>query len=153
MAVYRDRRLLNVRHAGLERANDPGIVRGRGVTHCVRNVYSGGAGFDHGLDDVAQKVDLGAGGIFGREFDVLAEAACEAYALHGLFNNLLASHAQLVFTVNGRRGQEDVNARLLGELKGFPGAGDVAFIGTGQAADGGAGDFGGDGADGLKVAV
>ena len=62
-------------------------------------------------------------------------------------------HPQLVLAVDRRGGQEDVDPRPLGELDGLPGAVDVALVAPGQAADGRAGDLGGDGPDRLEVAV
>ena len=71
----------------------------------------------------------------------------------GALDDLLAGHPELVLAVDGRGGQEHVDARLLGVLDGLPGAVDVAVVAAGEAADGRAGDLGGDGADGLEVAL
>ncbi len=62
-------------------------------------------------------------------------------------------HPELVLSVDGGGGQEDVDTGFLGVLDGFPGAVDVAFVAAGEAADGRAGDLGGDGSDGLEVTL
>jgi hypothetical protein len=66
-------------------------------------------------------------------------------------DDLLGGHAELVLSVNRRGGQEDMDAGLLGVLDRLPGAVDVAVVAAGQAADGRAGDLGGDGAHGVEV--
>ena len=69
-----------------------------------------------------------------------------------LLDDLGLGHPQLVLAVDGRGGQEDVDARLLGVLDRLPGAVDVAVVAPGQAADRRAGDLGGDRPHGLEVA-
>ncbi len=56
--------LLQVRDGG-------GVLRGDGVADRVGNVDRGGAGLDDALDDLGEEVEFGAGGVLGREFDVL----------------------------------------------------------------------------------
>ena len=49
-------------------------VRRRGVADGVGNVDRRGAGVDGRFDHLAEKIGLGAGGVFGRELDVVAVA-------------------------------------------------------------------------------
>src|SRR5207249_909270 len=49
---------------------DFAVAVGRGVADGVREIDCGGAGFDSGVDDFFQEIQLGAAGVFGGEFDV-----------------------------------------------------------------------------------
>ena len=49
-----------------------------GVADGVGNVERGGAGFDDGFENLEQKFRVGAGGVFGRKFDVVAECPRQA---------------------------------------------------------------------------
>ena len=152
VAVGADDRPLDIGHALLERADHLAVLQRRGVADGIGNVDGGGAGFDGGLDDLAKKVDLGAGGVFGAELDVRAISLGPSHAGDGLLDDLGLGHPQLVLAVNGRSGQKDVDPRFLSVLDGFPGAVDVAVVAPGQPADRRAGDFRGDGPDRLEVA-
>ena len=48
------------------------VVQRRGVADGVGDVDRRGAGGDGRFDDAAEEVGLGAGGVFGRELDVVA---------------------------------------------------------------------------------
>ena len=120
VAMGADNRPVDTGHPLLERANDPGVLLRRGVADGVWNVDGGCAGFDGGLHHVAEEVELSAGGIFGAELDVgaISLGACDSG--DGLLNDLRLGHSQLVFAMNGRSGQKDVNSRLLRETGWLP---------------------------------
>ena len=74
VAVDADHGLVDVRHAFAQRANHVAHMGRRGVADGVGNVDRRGAGVDGGFDHLAQKIDFGAGGILGRELDIVAIA-------------------------------------------------------------------------------
>ncbi len=78
VAVDADHRAVDVRHALDEGSDDVAEVRRRGVADGVGNVDRRRAGVDRGFDDLAEEVELGARGVFGRELDVVAVAARRA---------------------------------------------------------------------------
>ena len=51
-----------------------GVLGGRGVADGVGDVDGRRAGLDGGLDDLAEEVDLGPGGVLGAELDVVADS-------------------------------------------------------------------------------
>jgi hypothetical protein len=108
LAVRADRRLVDVGDAVLERDRAP--YSGRGVADGVGDVDGRRAGLDRGLDDVAEKVALGAGGVFGRKLDVVAVADGSLHTGHRPLDDLLAGHLELELAVDGARGQEDMDA-------------------------------------------
>ena len=63
---------------------------------------------------------LGAGGVFGRELDVVAIAGGPLHAGDGPLDDLLLGHLQLELAMDGAGGQEDVDPRLLGVLRRLP---------------------------------
>ena len=83
MAVDADHGLVDVRHAVDEVLDDAGEVGRRGVADRVGNVDRRGAGVDRRLDDPAEEIELGAGGVFGRELDVVAVALGPLHAVDG----------------------------------------------------------------------
>jgi hypothetical protein len=126
-------------------------MRGDGIADGVGDVDRRRPGLDRRRDDLAEEVDLGPSGVFGAELDVVADRLRAADALDGPPDDLGAGHLELVFTVDRRRGEEDVDPRRLRVLEGLPGPIDVAVVTPGEAADGGPGHFGRDGPDGLEV--
>ena len=70
------------------------------------------------LDDLGQEVQLGAGGVLGREFDVVAVALGPLDALDGSADDLFLGHLELEFAMDGAGGEEDVDARLGGVAQG-----------------------------------
>ena len=65
---------------------------GHGVADGVGDVDRGGAGLDGLLDDLGEEIELGAGGVFGRELDVVAVAAGPLDAFDGAADDLLLGH-------------------------------------------------------------
>ena len=69
-----------------------------------------------------------------------------------MLQHLMRFHLQFVFAVDGRGGDEGMDAAALGVAHGFGAAADVFFIGARQASDGGAFTNAGDGFDGFEIA-
>src|SRR5262249_36829142 len=84
--------------------------RGYGVADGVGDVESGCADFDYGVEDPAEEIGIGAGGVFGREFDVIAKRFCQTNGFAGLRDALLTGDAQLVLQVDVGGCEEHVNA-------------------------------------------
>ena len=91
----------------------PYCVR-RGVADRVGDVDRRGPGVDGRLDDLAEEVELGAGGVLGRELDVVAIADGPLHAGDGPRDDLLLVHLELELAVDRAGGEKDVNPRLLG---------------------------------------
>src|ERR1700687_3232772 len=62
---------------------------GDGVADGVRNVERGGSSFDDGFEHLEQKFRVGAGGVFGRKFNVVAECPRQADRVACLFQSCL----------------------------------------------------------------
>ncbi len=153
MAVDADHGLVDVRHAVRAACVITSAhVRRRGVADGVGNVDRGGAGVDGRLDHFAEEVELGAGGVFGRELDVVAVARGPLHAGHGPLDDLVLAHLELELAMDGAGGQEDVDPGSLGVLERLPGPVDVLIVAAGQAADGRPAHRLGDFPDGLEVA-
>ena len=56
-----------------EMGDGGGVLAGHGVADRVGDVDGGGADLDDALDDLGEEVQLGAGGVFRRELDVIAD--------------------------------------------------------------------------------
>ena len=76
----------------------PAVVRRRGVADRVGNVDRRRAGGDRRLDHLAEEIGLGAGGVLGRELDVVAIAAGPLHAGDGPGDDLLL----VIFSLNSR---------------------------------------------------
>ena len=72
VAVDADHRPVDVRHAVAEQGDTAAHVGRRGVADGVGDVHRGRPGGDRRLDDLAQEVVFGAGGVLRRELDVVA---------------------------------------------------------------------------------
>ena len=116
VAVNADHGLIDVGHAFFERANDIAVLRRRGVANRVGNVDGGGAGRDGGFDDLAEEIDFGAGGVFGREFDVVAIADGALHAGDRAVNDFVLIHLEFELAMDGAGGEEDVDPRRRGRL-------------------------------------
>ncbi len=136
-----------------EVGEDFAVAPGRGVADGVGEVDGGGAGFDGGLSDLFEKLELGATGILGREFNIAGVGQRLLDGLHADPDDLLLSLSQLVVAVNLGRGAEDVDAAELGGADGLAGAFDVFGRGAGQAADNAFLDDFGDCLDRLEVTL
>jgi hypothetical protein len=90
----------------------------RGEADGVGQVDGGGAGGDGHARDLDQVVQLGTGGILGRELDIVDVGAGQRDVLAYRFQDLLAAHAQLVLAVQWAGRQEYVQARIGGGFQG-----------------------------------
>ncbi len=124
-----------------------------GIADGIRNIERSGAGFDYGVEYLAEEFGIGAGGVFGRKFDVIAKRFRKRYRFAGVGKAVFAADPQLVLQVNVGGGKNDVNARMGGVFQGFPGALDIRAAGAAQACNDGAADDGGDGLHGREVAI
>ncbi len=123
-----------------------------GVADGVGEVDGGGAGLDGGVGDFLEKLQFGTRGIFGGEFDVLGVLERSLNGLDTDSDNIFLALFELVIAVDFGGGAEDVYAGVLCGLEGLTGAVDIGGYTSGQSADGGLGDDGGDGLDGVEVA-
>ncbi len=112
------------------------LVRNR-VSHRVRNVDRGGAGFDDGFDHLREEIELGARGVFGRELHVIAEFARDLHALDRHADDFLLRHVELELAMDGAGGQEHVDATLRRGRHRLRDQFDVAAVATREAADDG----------------
>ena len=99
VAVHGPNGFVAVGHAFTQRFNEIAIQLWNGIADGVGHVDGGGAFTNHGLDHAAQKIHIAAVPIFGAEFDIGTQIACEPHRLHGLLQHLVGSHAQLFFHV------------------------------------------------------
>jgi hypothetical protein len=126
---------IDIRDAGHQR-RDPFVHFGRcRISHGIGDVDGGGTGIDGRFDDVAKEIDFGSGGIFRREFDIIAITGSSSHPRDGAGDDLLLRHSQFEFAVDGRGGEEDVNARGFGSLERFPGAIDILIVAPSQPTD------------------
>ena len=111
------------------------IWAGVGVSDRVGNVHCRGSGGNRLLDHLAQEIGLRPNGVFRREFDVGTVADGPLHTGNRPLDDVVLAHLQLVFAVDGAGGQEDVDARLFGMAKRFPGPVDIGVAAAGQTAD------------------
>ena len=102
---------------------------------------------------LGEEVGLGAGGVLGRELDVVDVLARHLHALDGAAHDLFLRHGELELAVDGARGEEDVKPRARGFLQGVPRAIDVLAIAAREPRNHGASDSARDLSHGLEVAV
>src|SRR6267142_60038 len=128
------------------------VAFGRGVADGVGEIDRRGAGLDGGLGDLFQEIELGAAGIFGREFDVAGVGQGLLNRLDADADDFFLALAELEIAVDFGGGAEDVNAGALGALDGFAGAFDVFGRTAGQAAADGGFQFSSNRLNGFEVA-
>jgi len=126
---------------------------GNRVADGVGNIERGGAGFDDGFQNLAKEFGIGAGGVFGRKFDVVTKRFGKRDRFAGVCQTFLAADAQLVLQVNVGGGEEDVNAWASGMFQCFPGTLDIGAAGAGQSGDDGSANDRGNGFYGGEVAI
>jgi len=152
VTVNAQHHLVDAAHVLFQVGDGGSVLAGHGIADRVGNVDGGGAGLDGALDHLGQEVQLGAGGVLGRELDVLAVTAGPLDPFDSPTNNLLLGHLQLELAVDGAGSQEDVDTRPVGIAQGLPGPVDVVVVAARQAADDRALDLPGDGLHRLEVA-
>ena len=144
--------LVDAANVLFEMRDGGGVLARHGVADGVGDVDRRGAGFDDALDDLGEEVELGAGGVFRRELDVVADGLGALDALDGPADDLVLGHLELELAMDGAGGQEDVDARPRRIAERCPGAVDVVGVAAGQAADDRALDLAGDGLHRLEIA-
>ena len=102
MAVDRNNRFTNILHLGQHGQDHLFVFVRRGVADRIGHVDRSGPGFNRGLDYLAEEVQVRAGGVLGRELDILAQAAGVADHLAGLGQGFLAGHPKEMFKMNIR---------------------------------------------------
>ena len=124
-----------------------------GVADGVGNVHRRGAGLDGRLDDLGEEVQLGAGGVLGRELDVLADSLG---ALARPRRRAATISSLAIFSLNSRWmalvARKTWMRGSAASLERFAGAVDVGVVAAGQAADDRPAHFAGDGLHRLEIA-
>ena len=92
--------------------------------------------FDHRLHHLRQKFRLGAGSIFGAEFDVVAEGFGVSHGIASLLDDLVFGLVELELAVDGTGCQKYVDAATVaGRGNGLGGGIDVLGDRAGKAGD------------------
>ena len=123
-----------------------------GIAHGIGQVDGGRPGLDGRLHHPAEEILVRTGGVLGGEFHVVGIARAATHPGLDHLEHHLRLLAQLVLHVQGRRGEEGVDARTPGHLDGLPAAVDVVVHATGQTGDLDVARLLGDAAHGLEVA-
>ncbi len=137
VAVHGKDRLVRVGHPLEELADGLAELVRQVVAHGIRDVDGAGAGIDGRLHDAAEKVHLRTPGILGGELHVVGVTARALHRPDRLFHHLVGRHAQLLFHVDGRDGDEGVDARPVRGPERLAGAVYILFQRPRQTADGG----------------
>src|SRR5208282_447389 len=153
VAVGRDRYFVDTGDLLAQRADEGAVFFRHAVPDRIGNVNSGSASRDDCFDHLAEKRDIGTGGVFGREFNVGAERLGVPNRFLRLLQALLACNAKLVLQMNVRSCQKNMDARVRRSLQCLPGAVHVADTSTSQARDDGTPHQGGDALYGFEVAI
>jgi hypothetical protein len=153
VAMHRDHRLVDVRHAVPDHPDQIGEFLGVGVAHRVRDVDRGGAGLDRALDAAAQEIVLGARPVLAGPFHVVAVAPRAGHAVDHRLVHLLGRLLQLDRHVQRAGRDEGVDAFPGSGLERLGGAVDVGAAGARQRADHAVLDLLGDLVDRAKVAL
>ncbi len=135
VAVARDDHVLAARRVLTDVADQLAVLLRHGVADGVGDVERGRAGLDGHGQHLVEEAGIAAAGVLGAELDVGAQSAGIAHHLAHPLHHLLRRHLELVLHVDGRSGQEGVDARAVGALDRLPGGVDVVVVGAGQAGD------------------
>ena len=126
VAMHRDDRLLDVLHLFADVGDQLSVFRGGGVPYGVRDVDRGGSGVNGRLDDPGQVIPIRTGGVLGGELHILRVPFGMGHGAAGFLQNLFPALSQLVFQMNVRGGDKDMDPRRPGVFQGFPGCIDIA---------------------------
>ncbi len=140
-------------HRGDDRGEELGDLVRRGVADRVGQVDRRGAGVDHRFDDLVEEARIAAGGVLGRELDVVGEAAGTRHRRHGALEALLARDPELALQVQIGGGDEGVDAAAGRGFEGLAGGVDVARSAARQRRDHGPSYFRRDPAHRLGVVL
>ena len=153
VAMGAEDRAVGVGHPLDDRLEEAGDLVRRRVSDRVGQVDRGRAGIDDGLDDATQEIQVAAGGVFGRELDVVGVAARARDGIDGRSQAGLSRHPEFCRQVQVRRRDERVNAAPRGWCQRLAGAVDVCRRAARQRRDDRVLDGSGDLADGLGIRV
>ena len=152
MAVDADHGPVDAPHPAAQALDNAEHLLRRGIADGVGNIDCGRPGIDHGLDNAAEKRQVGAGGVLRRKFHISAEVAGAFDARHGPGGDLILAHPQFELAVDRTRRQKYVDAGPLRHAQCLPRPVDVGVVAAGQPADDRPADAGGNLADTGKVA-
>ena len=153
MAMHRPDRFVGIGDALAQGFNQSAKLLRQRVADGIRHIDRGRARLDDLLDDAAQKINVRTPGVFRRKLDVIGVLACPTYCTHGLIDHLRRLHAQLFFHVDGRGGDEGMQARRTRDAHGLTATAHILFIGARQAADRAVFDRAGYGLHRLEIAI
>ena len=153
VAVHRPNGFVAVGDALAQSANEFAIQLRNGIAHRVRHIDGGGAFLDDGFDHTAQKVHIAAVAIFRAEFNVIEQVAGKTHRLTGLLKHLVGRHAQLFLHVQGRGGNEGMDAAPFRTFEGLGRSRNISVVGSGQRTHGGVFDRIGNRVHRIKIAV
>ena len=122
------------------------------VADGIGDINRRGARVDGGFNDLREKLEFRARGVFRRELHIGAKTACERHAFDRLLDDLLLRHVEFVFAMNGAGGEEDVDAWTGGILQRAPCGLDVFAIAPREAGDDRAVSFASDQIHRLPIA-
>ncbi|KAF5036469.1 hypothetical protein DSECCO2_574740 [anaerobic digester metagenome] len=152
VAVHGEGDFVRTCDRGQEVADEVREFGGLGVTHGVGDVDDGRAGGDHAVADFDQELGVGARGVLGRELDLDAFGYGMAHGRLGHLQHLRRGLAELVLHVQGRGGEEGVDALAFGVFDRLVASVDVRGQRPTQGRDHGFFHGFGDGGHGFEVA-
>ena len=135
VAVDRQHHVAQIRHQLVQRAQKVGVLVRHRVADRVGDVDRGRALVDRDLAHLGGELEVGPGGVHGRELDVVDVLLGVGHRRAGLALDVLARGLQLVLDVDVGGRDERVDARPLGVLDRIPGGVDVGHVRPGQAGD------------------
>jgi hypothetical protein len=153
VAMHRDHRLVDVRHAVHQHRDEGAELLRQGVADGVGNVDRAGPRPDRALDAAAQEVVLAARAVLGRPLDVGAQIAGVGDAVDDRLMDRLGRHLQLELHMQRAGRDEGVDARPGGAGQRLPGPVDVLARGPRQAGHCAVADLPRDLGDRLEIAV
>ncbi len=136
VTMHREDGLVGIGHALPHAAEQRLIFRRSRVADGVRDVDRGRAGVDRDFDRAAQKIELRAGAVLGRPFDIGDMIARPRHRGGDQLQHARRLQLELVFHVQRRGGDEGVDARATRLAQGLGAAVDVFFRGAREAGDG-----------------
>src|SRR2546423_14778188 len=114
MAVDRNRRVLNPAHLRANRLDNRAEFLGNGVADRVRNIDGRSASVNCGLNRAAEILQLRAGRILRREFDVVTQRARKGDGGANLPQGVITRDLQLALQMNVGSDKEYVDAGMFG---------------------------------------
>jgi len=150
--MHRPDHPVRIGHALDQPAHGLGVLKRNVVTHRVGNIDRGRAHLDDFLEDPAQEIEFRATSVLGGELHVIGILAGPADGLDRLLDDLIRTHAQLLFHVDGRGRDERVYAPRFRRFDRLARPADVVFVGARQRTDGRLLDGVGNRLDGIEIA-